>query len=144
MNEENKNNDSSKETTPFNGSDENNNPWGMELKTYCMLMHLSMLGNFLIPMAGLVLPIIMWATNKDQFKEVDIHGRNIFNWMLSMFIYFCICVVLVFVLVGIPLMIVLGIVNIVFVIIGAIKANDGIYWKYPLSIDVFGFARLKG
>jgi uncharacterized Tic20 family protein len=40
----------------------------------------------------------------------------------------------VFVLVGILLLIALGIVAIVFPIIGAVKANNGELWEYPLTI----------
>ena len=41
-------------------TEENSNkPWGMELNAFCMLMHLSQLAGFLIPLAGFVLPVVM-------------------------------------------------------------------------------------
>lgn len=116
-------------------------PWGMELNTFCMLLHLSQLASFIIPGAGLVLPIIMWATNKDEHPAVHLHGLIVFNWMLSAFIYVIVCAILSVILIGIPLMIILGIVALVFAIMGAVKANDGQYWPYPLSIDFFGVKR---
>lgn len=112
-------------------------PWGMELKSYLLLMHLSQFAGYVIPMAGLVLPIVMWATNKDQSKDIDDHGKVILNWLFSALIYFALCFVLTFILVGVLGFIVLGICGLVFAIIGAIKANDGILWKYPLSIQFF-------
>jgi uncharacterized Tic20 family protein len=39
------------------------------------------------------------------------------------------------VLIGIPLLWALLVVGIIFPIIGGIKANDGVLWKYPLSIS---------
>ena len=36
--------------------------------------------------------------------------------------------------IGIPLLMALCAIAIIFPIIGGIKANDGILWKYPLSI----------
>ena len=42
-----------------------------------------------------------------------------------------------FILIGIPLLILLGVLCVVFPIIGAIKANDGIAWPYPGSYRFF-------
>jgi uncharacterized protein len=39
--------------------------------------------------------------------------------------------------IGLPMLLTLIVVAIVFPIIGAIKANDGEVWKYPLSIPFF-------
>jgi len=123
-----------KAVTPSN----EDKPWGMELKTFCMLLHLSQLAGFIVPGAGFVLPIVMWATNKDQHKEINLHGLIIFNWMISAVIYGIIGLILVLLVVGIPLLFALGITSLVFAILGAVKANEGVYWPYPVSIDFFG------
>ncbi len=107
---------------------------GMLPRTWCMLMHLSQLLN-LFPGAGLVAPIVMWAISKDQSREADRHGRVIINWLISSLIYALAGGVLVFMLVGIPLLLVLAALVVIFPIVGGIKANDGILWKYPLSIQ---------
>ena len=109
-------------------------PWGMELKSYLLLMHLSQLAGFIIPLAGLIMPIIMWATNKDQSREIDNHGKVILNWLISAIIYAAICTFLMVVVIGVFGFIVLGICALIFAVIGAIKANEGILWHYPLSI----------
>ena len=51
--------------------------------------------------------------------------------------YGVLCFILLFVVVGIPLLLVLAVVAVVFPIIGGIKANNGEVWKYPLSITFF-------
>ncbi len=112
-------------------------PWGMELKSYLLLMHLSQLAGFIIPFGGLVLPIIMWATNKEHSKEIDDHGKVILNWIISAMIYAVVCTILIFVVIGIFGLMILGICGLIFAILGAIKANDGILWHYPLSIKFF-------
>ncbi|MCH7534338.1 MAG: DUF4870 domain-containing protein [Bacteroidetes bacterium] len=112
-------------------------PWGMEINKFCMLMHFSQLAGYVVPMAGLILPIVMWATNKDQSELVDRHGRNIFNWMLSSFIYMVIGMMLIIILIGIPMLIGVVILSLIFIIIGAIKANEGVVFKYPLAIPFF-------
>ena len=54
--------------------------------------------------------------------------------MISVILYAFACILLMFVLIGIPLLIALAIVAVVFPIIGGIKANDGKLWPYPMSI----------
>ena len=109
-------------------------PWGMDTRQFCLLMHLSQFAGFFIPFAGLILPIVMWATNKDMSEEVDEHGKTILNWIISLVIYSVICFILAFFLIGIFLAIVLVILGIIFPIIGAVQAGNGQLWKYPLAI----------
>lgn len=113
-------------------------PWGMEENTFLMLMHLSQLASFVIPLAGLVLPIVMWATNKDLSTKIDNHGKVIFNWMISSLIYLIISFILIFIVIGFIGIVAVAIMSIVFIIMGAVKANnDGQLWSYPLSIKFF-------
>lgn len=109
-------------------------PWGMEKNQFCMLMHLSQLAVYIIPLAGIVLPIIMWATNKDKSETIDKHGKIILNWLISSTIYIFIGFILSFALIGIPILAAVGVCSLIFITIGAIKANDGIIYKYPLSL----------
>ncbi|WP_237057396.1 DUF4870 domain-containing protein [Microbulbifer sediminum] len=112
-------------------------PWGMDKNTFLMLMHLSQLTGFFLPVAGFILPIVMWATNKDQSDEIDRHGRVILNWMISLIIYALICSILVFVVIGILGFFVLLLVEVIFVVIAAVRASEGHLWRYPLSINFF-------
>lgn len=108
--------------------------WGMPLNTYCMLIHLSQLASIVIPGLGFILPIVMWASNKDKHEAIDIHGKVTINWLISLFIYSVICGILVFIIIGIFGLALLALLNIIFAIVAAVKANDGQVWVYPLSI----------
>ncbi len=108
-----------------------------QTRLWAMLLHLSLLAGFLVPMAGLIAPIVIWQIKKTELPGIDVHGKIVANWVISAFLYGVGCFLLVFVLVGIPLFIALGIMAIVFPIIGGIKANNGEAWKYPLSIPFF-------
>jgi uncharacterized Tic20 family protein len=105
-----------------------------QTRQWAFLLHLSQLAGYVVPLAGLVAPIVIWQLKKDELPGLDAHGKNVLNWILSELIYFMVSVLLVFVFIGIPLLIALGICGIVFAILGAIKANNGEVWKYPLSI----------
>ena len=109
-------------------------PWGMEVNQFCMLMHLAGFAGYIIPFAGLALPIIMWATNKDQSPLVDEHGKNIVNWIISSIIYVTICSILVIVFIGFFLLLAFALISILFTVLAAIKASNGEVYKYPLAI----------
>ena len=109
-------------------------PWGMELNTFCMLMHLSQLLNVIIPFSGVVMPIVMWSTNREHDALVDRHGKVIINWLISAFIYSIVSTILMVVGIGVLLLLALMVCNLVFCIIGAVKANSGEVWPYPLTI----------
>jgi uncharacterized Tic20 family protein len=102
-----------------------------------MLLHLSLFAGHTIPLGGIIAPIVIWQVKKDEMPEVDEHGKNAVNWVLSFLLYALLCVPLVFVIVGIPLLIVLAVLNVVFPIIAAVKANEGRVWRYPLAIPFF-------
>ncbi len=107
-----------------------------ETRQWAMMLHLSQLAGFVIPMGGLILPILIWQLKKEEMPELDIHGRIVANWIIAETIYTIISVILVFFIVGIFLLIPLSIIAIAFPIIGAVKANEGQTWKYPLSINI--------
>lgn len=102
--------------------------WGMGL-------HLSLLaGHTVVPIAGLIAPIVIWQLKKDELPNIDEHGKNAVNWIISQMIYVGVSAILCLVLIGIPMLIALGVVTIIFPIVAAIKASKGEVWKYPLSI----------
>ena len=105
--------------------------FGMTQNTYLMLMHLSQFASWLIPFIGIIIPILMWTTNKDTNAEVDRHGKNILNFNISYAIY---SIALTIIIIGIPLLIVLFAIYVVVLVMAAIKANNGEYWEYPLTI----------
>lgn len=56
-------------------------------RSYNALMHLSQFSNYLFPFLGIIVPIVMWATRKEESESVDVNGKIILNWTISMFIY---------------------------------------------------------
>lgn len=122
-------------------NNQNNGLGGVQEDTYIVLMHLSQFAGFLIPGLGFLLPIVLWLVKGKDYPNIDKHGKDIANFMISMIIYMAIagvlCLTIIGLVIGIPMFIVLGIIQIVFIIVAAVKANNGEYWKYPLSITFF-------
>ena len=102
---------------------------------WSMILHLSLLSNCVIPIAGIIAPIVIWQIKKDEHPIVDVHGKNAVNWIISAVIYSVICFILVFAFIGIFLLFILGALSVVFPIIAGIKANNGEVWKYPLTFQ---------
>jgi len=107
----------------------------MNERTWCMLIHFSVFAGYVAPVAGLIVPIILWQLKKNDMPSVDAHGKMVLNFILSMLLYAAVGFLLSFVLIGIPLLLALSVAGIVLPIIGGIKANDGILWQYPLVIN---------
>ncbi len=109
-------------------------PWDMELKQFTVLMHLSQFAGYIVPLAGFVLPIVMWTSFKDQNSVINEHGKNIINFMITFIIYASVAVVLCFFLIGFPILLILGALGILFPILAALKANDNEVYEYPGTI----------
>ncbi len=112
----------------------NNSSESLSAGQWLTILHLSQLANFLIPFAGIIVPVVIWQAKKDQIAGVDEHGKMIVNWLISSFIYGVVFLILAFVFIGIPLLFVLGLLAVGFPIYGAIKASEGVLWAYPLSM----------
>lgn len=106
----------------------------LDINQYCLFIHLSQLLVFFMGI-GLIVPIILWLMKKDESPIIDRHGKTVTNWILSLAVYSVAGGVLCCLLIGVPILIALGICNIIFIILGSTKAYSGELWKYPLSIE---------
>jgi len=81
---------------------------------------------------GFLGPLILLFIVKDNSDLA--HCKTALNWQLTFMIYIVVSIILVFVFIGILLLFILPVVNIVFCVMGAVKAKEGILWQYPLTI----------
>ena len=103
---------------------------------FLVITHLSQLITLVIGFGSLIVPLILWLTQKDKIYQMDTHGKNIVNFQLSLIVYCIICVPLIlFFGLGLLGFIVLGVVGVIFPIINAIKASRGETPSYPLSFN---------
>lgn len=98
-------------------------------KNIAMLCHLS--GLFTI--FG---PLIIWLIKKDESEFIDANGKQALNFQISILIYSIVAVFLIVLLIGIPLLIAIGIFNLIMIIIASVKAANGEVFQYPLSIQI--------
>jgi uncharacterized Tic20 family protein len=104
-------------------------------KTMAMLCHLlSFLGFIGIPLGNILGPLVLWLIKKDEDALVNATGKEVLNFQISASIYGIVCVLLAFVVVGFILLPILLIGVVVYTIIGAMKANEGLLYRYPFTI----------
>lgn len=103
---------------------------------YALVLHLTQFCSWLVPLLGLIVPLIMWQSKKDD-PYIDEQGKVVMNWVFSSIIYGIVGIILCFILIGIPLLILLFICSVVFTIMGAMDANKGVIKNYPLAIKFF-------
>lgn len=105
-----------------------------EEKQMGMFLHLSQLINIVIPLGGIIVPIVIWQMKKDEIPALDAHGKMVVNWLISSFIYMVISGILMLVLIGFLTFLAVVVLGVVFPIMGGIKANNGEFFDYPLTI----------
>ena len=104
-------------------------------RTWAAFIHASaLLGVFFHFPGHLLGPLILWLVKRDDAPELDAHGKEAVNFQISMLIYNAIAAVFCLVLVGFFFLAVLWVLNAVLVIIAAIKASDGEFYRYPMTI----------
>jgi uncharacterized Tic20 family protein len=111
-----------------------------DARMWAMFCHLAGLAGLVIPFVGSIVgPLIVWQIKKDDFPFVDEQGKEAVNFQISMLLYGVIgSAVCLVTCVGAPLVPIVcfavGIVDLVFLLIAAVKANNGHHYRYPLTI----------
>ena len=106
-----------------------------DVRTWCVLCHASaLLGLFFHFLGHLGGPLIVWLIKRGDSPEIDAHGKESLNFQISMVIYDAIALLLVIVFIGIPILVGLWILNTVLVIIASVKASEGKFYRYPITI----------
>ena len=81
-------------------------------------------------------PLLFFILADDDDMLVRENATNALNFQITLFIASLIAAILVFALVGIPLLLVLGVLDVVLVIIATLKASNGEVYAYPLTPDI--------
>ena len=107
----------------------------VDVRTWNVLCHASALLGFFFPWAGhIIAPLIVWLVKRGDSPEIDAHGKESINFQLSMLVYSVISAILCLILIGFVLLAILHIVNVVLVIIASIRASEGKFYRYPITI----------
>ena len=114
-------------------------------RQWAMFAHLSALAGGLLTSAiggwGFFIgPLVIWLMKKDTMPFVADQAKESLNFNITVSAIFLILLILSFVTLGIgflitlPIMLIIGIAALVLIIIAAMKANQGIAYRYPFTV----------
>lgn len=116
-----------------------------EERQWAMFAHLSTLVGGLLTgwfygIGFFIGPLIIWLIKKDTMPFVGDQAKEALNFAITVSGASLVLLMLTVMSLGIgilvtgPLMLIIGIASLVFVIIAAIKANEGTAYRYPISL----------
>ena len=81
-------------------------------------------------------PLIIWLISKDDAGKgfVTDQAKEALNFQITVTIAMVISIILMVVIIGGILAPIVGIINLVFCIIAAVKANNGEAYRYPFTL----------
>ena len=104
-------------------------------RMWASFCHLAAFAGVAVPLFGNFLgPLVVWLIEKEEFPLVDDQGKEALNFQINILIYSAISFVLIYVCIGIPMLIAVGIYAIVMTIIATLQANQGIRYRYPMTM----------
>ncbi len=95
-----------------------------------MAMLIYILGIF----TGFIGPLILWLVKKNESAFINDQGKEVLNFQITAFLAYVVCIILMFVIIGLFLFPVVVVCYLVFLIIGATKANKGIAYRFPFAL----------
>jgi uncharacterized Tic20 family protein len=105
-----------------------------DARTWGMLCHLTALAGFVgVPFGHILGPLVCWLIKKNEYAFVDDQGKEALNFQITLTIVGIICLPFLLILIGIPMLIAVAVLGVVFSIIGALKANEGVRYRYPFA-----------
>lgn len=102
-------------------------------KTWGMLAHLSGLIASLVglPFLG---PLVVMLTRGKESAWVNAQAKEALNFQITVTIALAVSALLMLACIGAVLLPVVGVAALIFTVIGAIKANEGQLYRYPLTL----------
>jgi len=101
-----------------------------EEKTLALLTHLSGI------ILGFIVPLVVWLMHKDKADKAFLNdqAKEALNFQITILFAYIAGIVLTVILIGPLISMAAWVVSIIFSIIGGIKANEGVTYRYPFAI----------
>ena len=101
-------------------------------RLWSVLCHLSYFFGFAL--LSFLFPLTVFLVMRSDSPYVTHHAKEALNFHLSILIYALCCVPLCFIVIGVPLLIIIGLGGVICSIVAAVKASDGVFYQYPFAI----------
>ncbi|MCF5223081.1 hypothetical protein SAMN05444506_108103 [Pseudomonas syringae] len=104
-----------------------------EARQWAMFCHLSALIGLVFPFGNLLAPLILWQMKRESDPFIDSQGKEALNFQITAAIAGLICIMLMFVVIGIALFMLVCLGAFILTIIAGVKANNGLEYRYPFT-----------
>lgn len=99
------------------------------------ITHLTQLLTYITGFGGLIVPLVLWLTTRDKVADMDVHGKAIINFQLSIILYIILSIPAILLLgLGILTLIATVILGFVLPIVNAVRASNGEGPSYFMTI----------
>ena len=102
-------------------------------RNWAMFAHLATFSGHVIPFGHIAGPLLIWCLKKDEMPFVNNQGKEALNFQITVTLYFIIAALLCLIAIGIVLLPVIWLFDVIVTIVAAVKANEGVAFRYPLS-----------
>lgn len=102
-------------------------------RQWAMFCHLSAFLGVVFPFGNLLGPLILWQLKRESDPFIDAQGKEALNFQITVAIAAVISFFLMVVVIGFPMLLLVGIGALVLTIIAGIKANEGRDYRYPFT-----------
>jgi len=126
---------------PYSGSVPGPSPGGLPspqgpIRGWDVACHLAGFSGYLTGVGWILGPLIVWLLKRSDIPSVDAHGKEALNFQISILLWAVLLVAGSLLTCGLtfPLLVALGIAQIILMIIGAVKAGNGELYRYPLTL----------
>ncbi len=109
-------------------------PVDADARTWGMVAHLSSLSGYVVPFGHVLGPWVVHLAKQDLHPFVRANTLAALNFNLNCLLAAILCIPLCFVCIGVPLLIMIGLAQIVFTIVAGIKAGDAVVYDYPMVV----------
>lgn len=103
-------------------------------RDWALFAHLSAFSGHFIPFGHILGPLVIWILKRDTMPFVSDQAKESLNFQITMTIALIISCVLILLAVGFILVPAVWLFDIVVTIIAAIKASEGVAYRYPLCL----------
>jgi len=109
-----------------------------EERTWALAAHLSAFAMYFTGFGHIIGPLVVWLIKRDTLPFVDDQAKEALNFQISWTIYlvanFALFCTIIGAVVAVPLFFVLPIFHVVCMIVAAVRSNDGLPYRYPMTI----------
>jgi uncharacterized Tic20 family protein len=105
-----------------------------EERTWGMVAHLAALAGFVLPFGNILGPLVVWLVKRDHSVFIAVEAKEALNFNISIAIAGVVCFMLFLLSIGVLFAALLVLFWLVMIIIAALKANEGIAYRYPFTL----------